>query len=142
MRVTLLLCLLCCICTGRAFACGAIPYSVVEGYFVRNDVQMPVNPKIETAEDFDRLFGAATTMSRKPTQIDFSRQFVVAIILPETAYSTEITPLNIRKTWRRRLTVQYKVTVGAAQTYTVRPLLLLVIDRINKGKVQLMAIEN
>ena len=50
-----------------------IPFIAARNYFVKNTVKQGglENHKIETRENFDSIFGAATTMNnRKPTEID------------------------------------------------------------------------
>ena len=75
-------------------ASNEVAFEVAKNYFFKNDQEIPASPKITTAEEFGKLFGMATTMGNdgKPTEIDFTKQFVLAIILPVTNLATEITP--------------------------------------------------
>ena len=52
-----------------------VSYILAANYFVKNTVNQLDNPKIETAEKFNEIFGMATTMGKegKPTEIDFSK---------------------------------------------------------------------
>lgn len=63
---------------------GDIPYTVCEGYFVRNDADKVPLGKITSQSEFDKLFGMAAVMGRSITPIDFSKQFVIAV--SEKAY--------------------------------------------------------
>ena len=59
-----------------------IPFIVTKNYFTKNTVKRGglENPKIETKENFDGIFGAATTMNGKPSEINFSKQYVIAVV--------------------------------------------------------------
>ena len=74
-------------------ASDKVAFEVAKNYFFKNDQEIPASPKITTAEEFGKLFGMATTIGEdgKPTEIDFTKQFVLAIVLPVTNLATEIT---------------------------------------------------
>jgi hypothetical protein len=78
-----------------------IPYVVARNYFVKNTVKQGAvfNSKIETPEKFDASFGAAARMGKdgRPTAIDFTKQYVIAIINDETDIATEIKPVSLQK---------------------------------------------
>ena len=79
--------------TGNKGDISGIAFEVAKNYFFKNNQEIPSSPKITTAEEFGKLFGMATTMGEdgKPTEIDFTKQFVLAIVLPVTNLATEIT---------------------------------------------------
>lgn len=106
-----------------------VPYTVARNYFVNNNAPASIAPVITTKQQFDRYFGMATVMGRdgRPTEIDFSRQFVVAKVLPETDRTTELTPLSLRQTAAGELTLRYRVKRGERQSYTTRPMFLLCV---------------
>lgn len=112
-----------------------VTFDVARNYFFNNDQQIPVDPKITTAESFDRLFGKATTMGEegKPTEIDFSKQFVVAVILPETDVQTEITPVKV-ESQGEKLYYSFDITTGEKQSFTTQPLALIVLDKQYEGQ--------
>ncbi|MGE5363638.1 MAG: hypothetical protein ACM3SM_05865, partial [Bacteroidota bacterium] len=60
-----------------------IAFSAAKNYFVNNTVKNLDNPKIETSEKFNEIFGMAATMGcdDMPTKIDFAKQYVIAVIL-------------------------------------------------------------
>ena len=80
-------------------ASNEVAFEVAKNYFFKNDQEIPASPKITTAEEFGKLFGMATTMGKdgKPTEIDFTKQFVLAIVLSVTNLATEITPNRLEK---------------------------------------------
>ena len=125
--------LICSCCTGKNSATKGenVPYTVAKNYFFRNDRTAPDNPKITTKEQFFDLFGMAAFMGKdgRPTNIDFSRQFVIAIVHPKTAYSVQMTPKSIKST-DDKLIFTYQEKVGKEKlTYTSRPVMIVVVDK-------------
>lgn len=116
-----------------------IAYVVAQRYFVKNTVQQGplANPKIETRESFDALFGAAAVMGKDggPTSIDFARQYVIAVIADDTDIATELKPLSLQKDVNNQVILTYQVITGAKQSYTIRPVLILIVDKTNDGNV-------
>jgi hypothetical protein len=101
------------------------------------------NPKIETAEKFNEIFGMATKMGKdgKPTEIDFSKQYVIAVILPETDLSTNVSPISLLKNTKNEITLNYKSVVGQKQSWTSRPNFAIIIDKKENGNVTLKEIK-
>jgi hypothetical protein len=114
-----------------------VPYVVAEKYFVKNTVNSIDVPKIGTQEEFNEIFAAATTMGKngKPTRIDFTRQFVIAIALPATEYETSILPVSLVKNEKKEIVFTYRVNKGKKQTFSIRPALVIIVDKTNDGKV-------
>jgi len=120
-----------------------IPYTVAQNYFVKNTVDTIANPKIETEEVFNSYFGSATTMGKngKPTAIDFSKEYVIAVLLPKTDTATTIQPISLKKEPNNSIVFEYKVNLGNTQSYTIRPFLLLVIDKKFDGNLSLKQVK-
>lgn len=120
-----------------------ISFTLVKNYFVKNTVEKLDNPKIETAEKFNEIFGMATTMGKdvKPTEIDFKKQNVIAVILPETDLSTNINPISLMKNTKNEITLNYKSVVGQRQSFTTRPNFAIIIDKKENGNVTLNEIK-
>lgn len=114
-----------------------IPYIVAKNYFVKNTVQKLDHPKIETAEQFNEIFGMATTMGKdgKPTEIDFEKQNSIALILPETDIATTIEVVSLQKNGHGKITFRYKRTVGQKQSFTIRPNVVVLIDKSENGDI-------
>ena len=119
-----------------AFVCGTaeaktIKYKKAENYFVRNDYKACGLKKFTTQAEFDRCFGMATTMGRngRPTEIDFSRSFVIACIMHDTDYSTDIRPVSVRTSGDDCITVRSSIKRGEKQSYTQRPFYMIVVSR-------------
>lgn len=108
-----------------------IAYTVAQRYFVRNDVKTFSSPLVTSQKVFDALFGMATTMGPdgQPTEIDFARRNVIAVVLPETDVETQIIPVSL--TGRDGKAVfRYRVARGTEhRSYTIRPVLLVTADK-------------
>jgi len=125
------ICALCAlILTCSCSTTNTVPFSEAHNYFFRNDAKIPESPKITTEEQFDSLFGMAATMGPNgtPTAIDFTKQFVIAVVLPETDIETELTPVSLAKA-NDQLTFTYKCKKGEKTSYTMQPLLMIVVDK-------------
>ena len=103
-----------------------ITFEVAKNYFFKNDQDIPANPKITTAEEFGRLFGMAAVMGKngQPTEIDFTKKFVVAIVLPVTNLATEINPVRLEEQGDT-LYYFYDAKVGNAQSFSTQPVSLI-----------------
>lgn len=115
-----------------------VPYKIATGYFVKNtvDSSTSLELKIEIEKDFNNLFGYATVMGSngKPTGIDFSKEYVIAIVKKDTNRETTLEPISfISKD--NKLTLSYIVKTGLESTYTTKPLLILVINKKYKGEI-------
>ena len=95
-----------------------VVFEVAKNYFFKNDQVIPEYPKIVSEEEFTKLFGMATTMGEdgKPTAIDFTKQFVLAIVLPETDFATEINPVKVEEKGDSLL-YSYEVKTGEKQSF-------------------------
>lgn len=115
---------------GSCSPSGNVPYDTVRNYFFRNDATVPASPKISSQEQFDSLFGAAAFMGKdgQPTSIDFDRQFVIAVVLPETDIETTLEPLSLTRSGGE-LTFTYVKKEGGKVSYTMRPVLLVAVDK-------------
>jgi hypothetical protein len=120
-----------------------IPYKEAKNYFVKNNIDAAMdNPKFETQEEFDQVFGMAATMGDKgkPTSIDFSKEFVVAQIENPSNQSIELKPVSIRKN-SNILEVKYKRLVGENHSYTTQTAMILIIDKKYDGDVNFVEVK-
>ena len=107
-----------------------VTFEVAKNYFFKNDQQIPASPKITSEEEFNKLFGMATVMGEdgKPTSIDFTKQFALAIVLPVTDTATEITPVKVEAK-SDSLFYTYEVKTGEKQTYSIQPVSIIILDK-------------
>lgn len=107
-----------------------VAFVEAKNYFFKNDQQIPDNVKITSEEEFHKLFGMATVMGEngKPTAIDFNKQMVLAIVMPQTDQATEITPVKVE--WKcDTLYYTYDVKTGEKQSYTIQPMSIIIVDK-------------
>lgn len=116
-----------------------IPFTVAKNYFVKNTVKKLDNPKIKTVSKFNEVFGMATTMGNdgKPTEIDFQKKYVIAVVLPETDLMTTINPVSLQKNGSGKIILIYRKTVGQKQTYTISPNFIIIVDKSENGSIEL-----
>ncbi len=108
-----------------------IRYKEVAHYFVRNDVADYSPRLIQSDEEMERYFGAAAVMGKDgmPTDVDFSRYNVVALLHPETYIETSIKVSSIRLQGSK-VFVRYTVDrTGTPGSYSTVPFLLLQIEK-------------
>lgn len=105
-----------------------VPFIIADHYFVNNDVKTLPQGIIDNEADFNRAFGMAAVMGGLPTPVDFKKQFVIAATVPETDIHTVITPAGLKRD-SKGLTLNYHVERGGKQSYTMQPLLMIVVDR-------------
>ncbi len=112
-----------------------IEFEVAKNYFFNNGQEIPVNPKITTQEEFEKLFGKAAVMGKDgmPTEIDFSKQFVLALVQPVTDINTEIIPLKVEDQGNT-LNYTYEIKTGEKQSFSMQPLSIIILDKKYENK--------
>lgn len=119
-------------CTGTS----EVPFTELDHYFFMNGREIPQNPKIDTAEEFADLFGAAAVMGEggQPTPVDWAHEFVIAVVYPVIDFAAEIAPESLVLT-DGELVFTYTETMGEPQSWTMRPLLLVKVDRKYEAEI-------
>lgn len=105
-----------------------VPFVMADHYFVKNDVQTLPHGAITSQEEFYRYFGEAAVMGGQPTNINFQKQFAIAVCAPQTNHHTVISPASL-KLGGQNLTFTYHIEKGEQMGYTIQPLLLIVVDK-------------
>ncbi|MDQ1095241.1 MULTISPECIES: hypothetical protein [Chryseobacterium] len=123
--------------TGRAVS---ITFREAKNYFTNNTAK-PAVVKIATQEEFDKYFGAAATMKSKPTEIDFSKEYVLAVIGQESKNNISMKAQSVVKKADGKLVINYRKSVGKKQTYTIIPSIVLIVNKRTAGEGSLSAVE-
>ena len=113
-----------------------VAFEVAKNYFFKTNLDiLPSTPKITSEEVFNNLFGMATTIGEdgQPTQIDFSKQFVLAIVLPVTDMATVIIPVKVEEQGDT-LFYTYEVKTGEKQSFNIQPISIIVLDKQYEDK--------
>lgn len=115
-----------------------VPYQEAKNYFVNNTVEKLDNHKITDQETFESIFGMATTMGDegRPTAIDFSKEFAIAVVLPETQKQITLHPKKLTQDEKGTLTFRYSKEKGEDLTHTIKPVLIVIVDNQYDGTVK------
>ena len=115
----------------------AVSFSEARNYFFRNDAKQPTELLIiHSQAELEQYFGEAAFMGKggEPTKIDFSKQFVVAKVLPVTNHLTNISLQRIERSGDKRLTLVWHIAVKPTpQSYSMQPMKLVVLDKKYEG---------
>ncbi len=110
-----------------------INYEVAKGYFVKNtfSVQLPTPIILASKAALDSIMGMAATMGAngKPTDFDFSREYGIVFIYPETDSSVALYP-GILELQANTAKLSVRIEPGVKQTYRMVPMLLLKVAGI------------
>jgi hypothetical protein len=123
------------LCACRVTAPGpshAVPYRVLNNYFVRNDVPDIVSPRVIFSQaDFQQTFGMAAFKGAKgrPTPVNFDEEIVMAVLPPRMQQTCELRVKEV-VTEEGKLVFRYECALGAPLSYTIRPSLLIAVPRV------------
>ena len=108
-----------------------VNYTVAQNYFIKNGAVLPENHKITDQETFNQIFGMATTMGEngKPTEIDFDKNFVIAVETGPVQKETTLTPEYLINHHDGKLVFHYAIKQGEDISYTIRPVLIIIVDK-------------
>lgn len=115
-----------------------IPFEVAHGYFINYSVKGKITEsKIETQARFDKIFGSAAVMGEDglPTKIDFTKQYVIAVVKPDTQKETNLIPLSLQDNRDGKIIFTYGIKIGKIHTYISSPLLLIIVDKDHNGNI-------
>lgn len=116
-----------------------IPYVEGEHYFVRNDYTADrlADNVITSQAQFDAIFGRAAVMGNMPTPVDFSRQYVIAIIEPMTDHAVRYQAESLVEMGGKAVLTVTRTDDGPRQ-YSVRPMLMVVADGKYPGEISIV----
>ena len=118
----------------------SISFITGKNYFVKNtyDNQEVQTLKIETQEQFEKIFGPATLMGGNgvPTEINFDTQFIIAIVDTISSYK-EICMQPMYLVYENDdLVLHYQKTIGEDMTSTMRNKIISIVDKKFAGNVK------
>jgi hypothetical protein len=121
-----------------------VPFIIANDYGVKTTYDHKLsNPRITTQRDFDLIFDKSTTTDENltPTNIDFSKQYVIAII-NKASKNNSVINVNYLKVQGDEITLYYNVVKGDKQTAKTHPFIILVVDKKYQGNVRLNEVKN
>lgn len=121
-------------CSGKK-----VPFTEMKNYFVNNTVEGSFQGVIDNQADFDRLFGEAALMGTdgRPTTVDFSKEFVIAVVCEPTEIATKLEAYSLEKASDGTLLFIYRKTTGERLGYTTHPCLLVKVPGNYFGSVSI-----
>jgi len=109
-----------------------IPYKIAKNYFVNNTYRSNSlqEKKINNANTFNEIFGMATVMGEngKPTAIDFSKEFVIALIGEVSENEISYTPISLKEK-DGQLSFEYAIHTKQASGALMQSSLIMIVDR-------------
>ncbi len=122
-----------CCCYKTTGKIQKVDYKEAYNYFLNQGQERVVSSKITTQKEFDRYFGMAAFMGKggNPTVINFKKEFVIPIVLPETDKDTDILDVSLEGN-ERELKLTYRVKEGKQQSFFIQPIKLLIVDNAYK----------
>jgi hypothetical protein len=112
-------------------AAQQVPFRELNNYFVRkNGSTLEYSSVITSQEEFDARFGMAAFMgpNGRPTAVDFKHEVVLAVVMPALEQTCTLRVKEVVKE-KDRLVFRYIQTLGEPLTYTIRPCLLIAIEK-------------
>ena len=108
-----------------------IHYTTLENYYVRNDVDCSKQRRLifDNEQDFEAFFGMVATMGGLPTAVNWNKQYVVAIVLPETKRATAIEPIAVKVAEDNVIVFSYHVKKGDKMAHSMVPFTAVAIDK-------------
>jgi len=123
-----------------------VPFIIANDYHLKTTLknkELGIPYKITSQRDFDMMFEKSTTNDEniKPTSIDFSKQYVIAVVNKGTKNNAAINA-NYLKVKGDEITLYSELIKGEKQTEKSQPFLILVVDKKYQGYVRVKEIKN
>lgn len=118
----------------------SIDHAIARNYFVKNTISEAQNLKIESQEQFDSFFGIASIMDSTETfvPIDFTKQFVLAIVLPASEFQTTIDLVSLKRGKNGSAHLTYCVFEKEIQSFSSQQAMIIVVDKRMKREVKFL----
>jgi hypothetical protein len=117
-----------------------VPFVTAKNYSIKNSFKNKQSGSsvITNQMEFDRIFEmqASADADQKPLKIDFSKQYVIAII-DKASRNKAVMYANELKLQSNEMTLYYKKEEGEKQTDKTQPFLLLVVDKKYQGNLKI-----
>ena len=119
----------------------SVPFEKLEHYFSITDVTSPTSRKITDQETFDGLFNYGAVMGDQQAPLDFTKEFVIAVVNPATDEQTKLSPVSLEKK-NDNLVFTYSEIIGEKMSSITKPTLLIRVDRQYDAPLQVIKIQN
>lgn len=116
----------------------SVPFEKVESHFAI--VNGPKTLKISDQETFERTFNPGYTMGTQQEPLDFSKEFVIAVINPLTDERTTLAPVSLIQE-NDKLVFTYSEQIGEKMTSTSTPTLIIRVDKQYEAPVEFVKVQ-
>ena len=117
----------------------SVPFEKLESHFAL--VEGPKTLKITDQETFERTFNPSYNMGTTPqAPLDFSKEFVLAVINPVTDERTTLDPVSLVLE-NDKLVFTYSEQIGEKVSYTSSPCLIIRVDKQYDASVQFVKVQ-
>ena len=116
----------------------SVPFEKVENHFAL--VDGPEERKISDQETFDRMFDVGYTMGAQQTPLDFSKEFVIAVINAVTDEETKLSPVSLVME-NGTLVYTYSVKIGEKMSSLSKPILIIRVDKQYDASVHFIKVQ-
>ena len=119
----------------------SVPFEKLEHYFSTTEVTSPTSRKIMDQDTFDNMFGYGAVMGDQQAPLDFTKEFVIAILNPSTDEQTKLSPVSLEKK-SDSLVFTYNEKIGEKTSSISKPILLIRVDRQYDAPLQVIKVQN
>ena len=119
----------------------SVPFEKLDHYFSITDVTSPTSRKITDQETFDGLFNYGAVMGDQQAPLDFTKEFVIAVINPSTDEETKLTPVSLVKE-KGDLVFTYSEKIGEKTSSIRKPTLLIRVDKQYDAPLQVVKVQD
>lgn len=120
---------------------ATVDYELAKNYFIKNTIENDsiTGLKIENQTEFDSIFGMAALMGAdgRPTEVDFEKQFVIAVLDTLTSLQTGMKPVHLQKEGED-LIFTYEISRGEKLSSSMHHYLMLVVDKAYDGNLKVV----
>ena len=119
----------------------SVPFEKLDHYFATIEVTSPTTRKIMDQETLDEMFSPAFSMTNPQAPLDFSKEFVIAVVNPTTDEATKLNPVSLVKE-KDGLVYTYSEKIGEKTGSTRRPCLLIRVDKQYDAPLQVIKVQD
>ena len=119
----------------------SVPFEKLEHYFATSEVSSPTSRKIMDQETLDSMFGYGAVMGDSQAPLDFTKEFVIAVINPSTDEETKLTPVSLVKE-KGDLVFTYSEKIGEKTSSIRKPTLLIRVDKQYDAPLQVVKVQD
>ena len=119
----------------------SVPFEKLEHFFSTTEATSSFTRKIMDEATFDSMFGYGAVMGNQQAPLDFTKEFVIAVVNPATDEETKLTPVSLVKE-NGSLVYTYSENIGAKTSSTRKPCLLIRVDKQYDAPLQVVKVQN